>query len=246
MDKHIECHNSSIRHDLGHFDLTSFLYICFMAKSNEEIAGNRVDYGRHVLIESEVGNDPFSFMNAWLEEAQKQHPTHFNAFTLCTASKSGFPHSRVVLLKGVEQHGLVFFTNYNSRKGQDIAANGKVSANFFWPSLERQVGVVGIARKISAEESDAYFASRPRGSQIGAWASAQSETIANREILEQRVKDLEAQHEGKEIQRPEHWGGYIIIPHYFEFWQGRASRLHDRMVFQMDADGEWFTHRLSP
>ncbi|NNE55893.1 MAG: pyridoxamine 5'-phosphate oxidase [Flavobacteriales bacterium] len=217
-----------------------------MANIGDDITNKRVDYQRSILIQSNLVADPFQQVQTWLDDAKAEDPEHFNAFCLSTISESGFPHSRLVLLRGIEKHGLVFFTNYDSQKGKDIAFSEKVSANFFWPAIERQLRVRGVARKISAQESDEYFASRPRESRIGAIASAQSDPLNSREELEDRVAELTEKYAGKDIPRPTNWGGYAIQPHYLEFWQGRASRLHDRIAYLMNADGEWFTQRLNP
>ena len=169
-----------------------------------------------------------------------------NAATLATADKAGRPSARVVLLKGVDQRGFIFFTNYDSRKGQQITENPNVALVFYWPDQERQVCVVGQATKVPLDESEAYFRGRPRGSRLAAWASNQSEVIENRDVLENRWRELQAKYPGEDIPIPPNWGGYVIAPTRIEFWQGRPSRLHDRFLYSRHADGTWRIERLSP
>lgn len=211
----------------------------------DDINKARREYQRSVLVEETIADSPYALLDEWLEDAREHAAFDYNAFVLCTVNTVGQPTSRVVLLRKAEDGGLVFFTNYHSDKGDDIANNPNVSANWYWPSLERQIRVQGVAKKISAADSDAYFASRPRESQIGALASDQSSPVT-REELEQKVVDLTQQYEGQEIKRPDHWGGYQIFPTYFEFWQGRSGRLHDRIVYKEDADAYWYRQRISP
>jgi pyridoxamine 5'-phosphate oxidase len=168
------------------------------------------------------------------------------AMTLSTVNKENRPSARVVLLRDLSTGGFTFFTNYLSRKGHDIAVNPFAALNFFWPDLERQIRIEGKIVTLAAADSDAYFASRPRGSQIGAWSSPQSELIESRELLEQNVEQFTQQFEGKEVARPAHWGGYCLIPDYIEFWQGRESRLHDRICYFQHSDGSWVRSRLAP
>jgi pyridoxamine 5'-phosphate oxidase len=205
----------------------------------------RTDYQKGILLESETGDDPVVFFEKWLQEAIEAPITEVNAMMLSSIDKENKPHSRVVLLKGIEDHAFQFFTNYNSAKGLEIEAHSDVCALFFWKELERQVRIEGKAQKVSPEVSDQYFYSRPLGSRISAIASPQSQVIVNRNVLEGKVKELETADE-ENIVRPEHWGGYQIIPEYIEFWQGRHSRLHDRIAFKKNKLGQWEKYRLAP
>lgn len=193
---------------------------------------------------SDLDQDPFVEFAVWLEMALAAHPGWPNAMTLATADASGAPSSRTVLLKGVDETGFTFFTNYESRKGKELAANPRASLTFYWPALERQVCVRGSVERISREESQTYFESRPRGSRIGAWASEQSSEIEGRAGLEARVAELDERFEG-EIALPDHWGGYQLIPVAFEFWKSRRNRLHDRFLYEKQP-GAWRRVRLSP
>jgi pyridoxamine 5'-phosphate oxidase len=180
-----------------------------------------------------------------MEEAIQAEALEVNAMCLSTISKDGFPNSRIVLLKELDQ-GFVFFTNYESSKGKELAASPKASLTFFWPEIERQVRVVGTIGKISEKESDTYFFSRPISSQIGAWASPQSQEIPDRTVIEDSQKRLEEEFKLNPIQRPAHWGGYRLIPHRIEFWQGRPSRLHDRISYELEGGTNWKKVRLAP
>jgi pyridoxamine 5'-phosphate oxidase len=209
------------------------------------IADIRKDYQLKSLAESEVSKSPFDQFSIWWEEAVQSAIVEVNAMALSTVSLEGRPSSRIVLLKGYNEEGFVFFTNYTSHKGNQIEHNQHVSLLFFWKELERQVRIEGIASKIAAEESDAYFNSRPVGSQLGAWASPQSQKIADRDILNQELEKVSAQFQEQEIPRPPHWGGYRVQPTSIEFWQGRSSRLHDRILYEQ-VDQSWQISRLAP
>lgn len=195
-------------------------------------------------LESFEGANPYDLFNVWTQEAVTNEELEPNAFVLSTVGTDGQPSSRIVYLKDNIDGKLVLYTNYSSLKGEEIAENAKVTMLFFWPKSSRQIRIQGICSKVPTEVSDAYFASRPRGSQIGAWASHQSELLSNREELENRVKEYEAKFPN-EVPRPDHWGGYWIQPSLFEFWQGRPSRLHDRIVFKAQ-EGDWKIERLNP
>jgi len=209
------------------------------------IADIRKDYQLKSLAESEVAKDPFAQFSIWWEEAVQSAIVEVNAMALSTVSPEGKPSSRIVLLKGYTEEGFVFFTNYTSDKGKQIEQNQYVSLLFFWKELERQVRIEGTASKIAAEESDAYFNSRPVGSRLGAWASPQSQKIADRTILDQELEKITAQFQEHEITRPPHWGGYRVEPTRIEFWQGRSSRLHDRILYEQ-VDQKWQISRLAP
>jgi pyridoxamine 5'-phosphate oxidase len=181
-----------------------------------------------------------------LNDAVKSELDEVTAMTLATASAAGIPDARIVLLKSVTEEGFVFFTNYNSSKGKELEENPNACLVFFWAALERQVRITGTVEKISASESDAYFVSRPIGSRMGAWASPQSDVITKREVIEDNLKNYEQQFSDNNIPRPPHWGGYIVKPVQIEFWQGRPSRLHDRIRYTLQPDTSWLTERLAP
>ncbi len=206
---------------------------------------SRKDYNRLSLSEGELDPDPIRQFHRWFEEATLSEIPEPNAMVLATASPDARPSARIVLLRGYDERGFVFFTNYESRKGRELEANPHAALAFHWHDLERQVRVEGPVVRSSAEESDAYFQSRPAGSRLGAWASRQSEVIADREILEARIRAFELQYAGGPIPRPEHWGGYRVVPTVIEFWQGRPSRLHDRLRYTR-SEGGWLIERLSP
>ncbi len=215
---------------------------------NRDLTEYRKSYEKNFLEEKDLTDSPFVLFSDWFAEVEHAGGVEeTNAMTITTLGLDGFPKNRVVLLKHYDEHGFVFYTNYESEKGKAIAENKNVCLSFFWPNLERQVIIKGIATKISEEKSTTYFKSRPKGSQLGAWASQQSEVIDSREVLEQRLKDLEEQYKGKEIPKPPFWGGYSVQPTEFEFWQGRPNRLHDRIRFSCTpVDNKWNRCRLSP
>ncbi len=210
-----------------------------------KIADIRRDYKLQSLSEDEVSSNPFDQFSKWWDAAVEAQIDEVNAMTLATADKNGKPRARIVLLKGYDERGFVFFTNYNSQKGKELLENPQVSIVFFWKELERQVRIDGTVKKVSAVESDEYFNSRPRQSKIGAWTSPQSQPIGNRKWLEDQWEEKANHFEGKEIHRPEHWGGYLIEPAVFEFWQGRPGRLHDRIQYSKES-GLWKIERLAP
>jgi pyridoxamine 5'-phosphate oxidase len=189
--------------------------------------------------------DPFSQFGAWLREAEASEPNNPNAMTLATVSADGRPSTRMVLLKGYDDQGFVFYTNYTSQKGRELLGNPNASLCFYWKSLGRQVRVDGRAEPVSDAEADAYFASRQRGSQIGAWASDQSRPVDSRETLEERVRTVTAEYDGADVPRPPHWSGFRVVPDRIEFWTDRPNRLHDRQVFDR-AVGGWREQRLQP
>ncbi len=211
------------------------------------LADMRRDYTRDGLTEAQAPADPYALFGQWFEEAVRteQPPVEANACWLATVDGEGQPHCRVLLLKGVDAQGFVFYTNYDSAKGQQLAAQPRAAMTFFWPALERQVRIEGLVEQVSAEESDAYYRVRPLGSRLGAWASPQSQIIANRYELEQRLTEVQQRFVDGEPSRPPFWGGYRLKPQRIEFWQGRSSRLHDRLDYQRTEDG-WQRQRLAP
>ncbi|CAB3761142.1 pyridoxamine 5'-phosphate oxidase [Burkholderia puraquae] len=211
------------------------------------LADLRINYSRASLDEADVAPDPFAQFDRWFKEALAARLPEPNTMTLATVGDDGRPSARIVLIKGVDERGFVFFTNYESRKGRDLAAHPQAALLFYWIELERQVRIEGRIEKTSAEESDRYFASRPLGSRIGAWASEQSAVIDSRATLEAQEKTVSERY-GDNPPRPPHWGGYRLVPDSIEFWQGRPSRLHDRLLYTRDADTSsgWSISRLSP
>lgn len=213
----------------------------------KDLSNYRKSYEKSELLESSIPEDPINLFNTWFHEVQAFGGTEeVNAMTVSTVGLDGFPRARVVLLKKFDEQGFVFYTNYDSEKGKAIAENPKVCLSFFWNALERQVIIKGIAEKTSTSVSDQYFASRPDGSKLGAIVSNQSEVIANRNVLEAKLKDLEIELEGKEIVRPSNWGGYLVRPVAVEFWQGRPNRLHDRIRYLLHDAYNWRIDRLAP
>jgi pyridoxamine 5'-phosphate oxidase len=210
------------------------------------IADIRTDYKMQSLLEKDVNAHAIRQFDKWWQEAVNSEITEVNAMTLATASADGVPAARIVLLKGYDDQGFVFFTNYESFKGQQMAENPRACLVFFWKELERQVRITGLVEKVSEADSDTYFYSRPKGSQIGAWTSPQSQVITNREWLEEREKALANDFTKKPLTRPAHWGGYRVKPICIEFWQGRSSRLHDRIQYTLNEAGVWVIERLAP
>lgn len=206
----------------------------------------RTEYMLRGLSEEDVVADPIDQFRLWFEEAVGVGLPEPNAMTLATATREGRPSARTVLLRGFDGAGFVFFTNYNSRKGSELAANPWAALLFFWVELERQIRIEGSVTQVSARESDDYFTSRPTGSRIGAWASNQSEVIAGRNVLERQVEEWTARHPSGDVPRPPHWGGYRVQPETVEFWQGRPSRLHDRIRYRRSKTEDWIIERLSP
>ncbi len=211
----------------------------------DSLANLRLNYTQSGLLEKDMASHPFEQFRHWLTQAIAADILEPNAMTLATLSPEGTPIARIVLLKFLDEQGFVFFTNYNSAKGQQLQAHGACSAVFWWGALERQVRIEGQAEKIDPQESDAYFQSRPRDSQLGAWASPQSQVIGDRQLLETRLEEVTAQFAEQSIPRPSHWGGFRIIPKTIEFWQGRPSRLHDRIQYYQGGN-EWKKQRLAP
>ncbi|RXK81045.1 pyridoxamine 5'-phosphate oxidase [Filimonas effusa] len=209
------------------------------------IADIRTDYSLKTLDESVIAPDAIDQFTTWWNEAIDSEIEEANVTTVATATKDGIPDARIILLKSYDKKGFVFFTNYNSVKAQELAENPKASMIFFWKELQRQVRVFGTVEKISAADNDEYFNSRPEGSRIGAWASPQSHVIADRTILDQKIEAVKAEFAGKPIPRPEFWGGYLIKPETVEFWQGRSSRLHDRIKYTRQ-NNNWKIERLAP
>jgi pyridoxamine 5'-phosphate oxidase len=211
----------------------------------DHVARLRKEYLRAGLKESEADPDPIAQFRRWFDETLAANLHEPNAMTLATAALDGRPSARIVLLKGFDERGFVFYTNYEGRKSRELEANPNCALVFYWGELERQVRVEGHASRVTESESDEYFGSRPRGSRLGAWASEQSQPVGDRAALEERLRELEAEYEGREVPRPPFWGGYRVEPGVIEFWQGRENRLHDRLVYRRSGDS-WARERLQP
>ncbi len=213
---------------------------------DRKVADLRNEYTRAGLDETSLRPDPLAQFRGWFEDALAAGLHEPNAMTLATATPGGRPSARVVLLKGFDERGFVFYTNYEGRKGEELGRNPRAALVFYWGELERQVRIEGRASRVPERESDAYYASRPRGSRLGAWASEQSRPVEGREVLESRLRALEREYEGREVPRPPFWGGYRVEPEAVEFWQGRQNRLHDRIVYRRRGAGGWEIERLQP
>jgi len=213
----------------------------------KDLSNYRKSYEKSTLLESSISKNPMELFQKWFYEIEESNTNEEpNAMTIATVGNDGFPKNRVVLLKKFTWEGFIFYTNYNSEKGKAIAKNPNVCLSFFWYTLERQIIIKGVAEKIAENMSDGYFESRPDGSKLGAWASNQSEVVASREELVNRLKTFEEKYKGKEIPRPKHWGGYIVKPISIEFWQGRPNRMHDRIRYTLQENFDWKIERLAP
>ncbi len=210
------------------------------------VADLRKDYQLQGLRETDVDVSPFKQFQVWFDQALASQLPEPNAMTVATATQSGKPSARIVLLKGFDERGFVFYTNYQSHKGQELADNPQAALVFWWAELERQIRIEGRVEKVSQQESYEYFHSRPFNSRLGAWASEQSQVIESRAVLEQRAQELKTKYENSDVPRPPHWGGFRVIPTRIEFWQGRSSRLHDRLLYRLLDNGSWLIERLSP
>ena len=212
----------------------------------KDLSDYRKSYDKSELLENTIPDDALQLFHKWFYEAEAHENVEVNAMTIASIGLDGFPKSRVVLLKKFNEEGFIFYTNYNSEKGKAILQHPNVCLSFFWPILERQVIIKGIAEKTAAQVSDNYFDSRPEGSKLGAIVSNQSKVIPSRAFLDEKLKNLEKEISGSEIKRPENWGGFLVKPVEVDFWQGRANRLHDRIRYKLEADFSWKIERLSP
>ncbi|MEM7042983.1 MAG: pyridoxamine 5'-phosphate oxidase [Pseudomonadota bacterium] len=212
---------------------------------DQKLAAMREDYRQGGLHEADVAADPIAQFQRWFDDAVEGGVYEPNGMTLATVGEDGQPSARIVLLKSLDERGLAFYTNKDSRKGRQIAANAKAALTFWWGPLERQVRFEGVLGDVEPDEADAYYASRPLGSRIGAWASPQSQVVASRDVLDQAERELSEKYTDGNPPRPPHWGGYRLVPARVEFWQGRSSRLHDRLCYRL-ADSEWVVERLAP
>lgn len=215
------------------------------SSESKSVAELRRDYTKKALVESEVCDDPIDQFLEWFEQALSADLLDANAMTLATASNEGAPSARIVLLKGVDEQGFRFYTNYGSRKGKELTTNPKAALCFYWAPLERQVRIEGQVEKISAEQSKAYFQQRPRQSQLSAWASEQSSRVDSRDALLTRFNEIKKRFEGQKVPLPEFWGGFLLRPNRIEFWQGRQGRMHDRICYEIE-DDSWTKFRLAP
>jgi pyridoxamine 5'-phosphate oxidase len=206
----------------------------------------RLAHTRPVLHESDADPDPLAQFRRWFEEAVAAGLPQPEAMALATATPDGRPSLRMVLLRGFDERGFVFYTNYDSRKGRELQANPRAALAFYWFEMDRQVRIEGRVERVTPQESDAYFRTRPRGSRLGAWASPQSRVIAGRAVLERRVQEVAAEYDGQEVPRPEYWGGQRVVPEVIEFWQGQPDRLHDRLCYRRLEEGGWRLERLAP
>ncbi|MBS1638100.1 MAG: pyridoxamine 5'-phosphate oxidase [Bacteroidetes bacterium] len=217
-----------------------------MENIKEYIRKLSVAFSKQHLYEAEVNTDPMKQFELWFVEAVESKAPAPNAMTVSTTNAAGHPSGRILLLRDFNEKGFVFYTNYNSQKARELNESPYASLTFFWPSLERQVRIDGPVVKQTAEESDSYFKTRPDGSKLGAWASPQSEIVSSRDFLDARYEEMESRFRGSNIPRPEHWGGYCLKPEFYEFWQGRPNRFHDRIAYYPQADGHWQIKRLAP